>query len=122
MKDFKNVSLRFIDINKYFDKYKNVEFYTLENISYITKSMYSRFFIPKIFYNYNKVLYLDVDTLINDNLVELYQTDLENYLIAGAIHIKNNPTFDYFNREDAIKETNRLQRLYNIKNYSNFFT
>ena len=76
VKDFKNVSLRFIDINKYFDKYKNVEFYTLENISYITKSMYSRFFIPKIFYNYNKVLYLDVDTLINDNLVELYQTDL----------------------------------------------
>ena len=122
VKDFKNVSLRFIDINRYFDKYKDAEFYTLKNISYITRSAYSRFFIPEIFYNYNKVLYLDVDTLINDNLVELYQTDLENYLIAGAIHIKNNPTFDYFNREDAIKETNRLQRLYNIKNYSNFFT
>ena len=121
VKDFKNVSLRFIDINRYFDKYKNVEFYTLENISYITKSMYSRFFIPKIFYNYNKVLYLDVDTLINDNLVELYQTDLENYLIAGAIHIENNPTFNYFNREITIKESNRLQKLYNIKNYSNFF-
>ena len=105
VKDFKNVSLRFIDINRYFDKYKDAEFYTLENISYITRLMYSRFFIPEIFYNYNKVLYLDVDTLINDNLVELYQTDLENYLIAGAIHIENNPTFNYFNREITIKES-----------------
>ena len=121
VKDFKNVSLRFININKYFDEYKDVEFYTLENISYITRSMYNRFFIPKIFYNYNKVLYLDIDTLINDNLVELYQTDLENYLIAGAVHIEYNPTFNYFNREDAIKETDRLQRLYNIKDYSSFF-
>ena len=29
VKDFKNVSLRFIDINRYFDEYKDVGFYTL---------------------------------------------------------------------------------------------
>ena len=73
VKDFKNVSLRFIDINKYFDKYKYIDFHTRD---YITRSTYNRLFIPEIFKNHNKILYLDVDTLINDNLVELYQTDL----------------------------------------------
>ena len=73
VKNFKNVSLRFIDINKYFDEYKYIDFHTSD---YITRSTYNRLFIPNIFNKYDKVLYLDVDILINYNLVDLYNTEL----------------------------------------------
>ena len=81
VKDFKNVSLRFIDINKYFDEYKYIDFHTRD---YITRSTYNRLFIPNIFNKYDKVLYLDVDILINDNLVDLYNTELGNNMIVGV--------------------------------------
>ena len=87
MKDFKNVSLRFIDINKSFDEYKYIDFHTRD---YITRSTYNRLFIPNIFNKYDKVLYLDVDILINDNLVDLYNTELNsNFLIAAIQDLSN---------------------------------
>ena len=84
VKDFKNVSLRFIDINKYFKNNEDIKF--KGETRHLTRSTYSRLFIPDIFKHYNKVIYLDVDILINDNLIELYNTDSENYLIVGVKH------------------------------------
>ena len=87
VKDFKNVSLRFIDINRFFDKNNDVKFYVSGNYS---RSVYNRLFIPNIFNKYDKVLYLDVDILINDNLVDLYNTDLNsNFLIAAIQDLSN---------------------------------
>ncbi len=81
IKDFKNISLRFIDINKYFDKNNKVNFYLSGNLS---KATYNRLFIPDIFKNYNKVIYLDCDILINSDLVDLYKIDLGGNLIGGV--------------------------------------
>ncbi len=61
VKDFKNVSVRFIDISEYFNRHKDIKFYSPKIISYITRSMYNRLFIPEIFDNYEKVIYLDTE-------------------------------------------------------------
>ena len=41
--------------------------------------------IPKIFPEYDKILSLDVDTIVNDNIDELWDLDLDSYYLAGAL-------------------------------------
>lgn len=78
--NYKNVSLRFFDVQRFYDENKDVEFKTLEYISIAT---YNRLFIPEIFKNYNKVLYLDCDIVVKGDLSDLYKIELEENLIAG---------------------------------------
>lgn len=115
IKDFKNISLRFIDINKHFDENKDVDFYLNKHF---TKSIYSRLFIPNIFKNYEKVIYLDVDILIKCNLIELYNTGLGDNLIGGVAHIEFDPIFNPKGKNEGKNLENRLSKLYNIKDYS----
>lgn len=63
------------DVDKY-DKYGNVK--------YITGTDLLKFNIIDIFPNYDKVLYLDDDILINGDLSELFGTDLKN-TYAGVV-------------------------------------
>jgi lipopolysaccharide biosynthesis glycosyltransferase len=46
---------------------------------------YARFLIPEMFPDLSKVLYLDVDILVLDDLAALYQTPLEGKLVAASI-------------------------------------
>lgn len=54
---------------------------------HITTTAYYRISLPKILkkYNYKKVLYIDADTLILDDVTELYQQDLEQKTIGAVI-------------------------------------
>lgn len=63
-------------------------------------------FLSEILPNVDKILWLDSDTLVNDSLIELYETDISDYIIAAAMdfisHIENDDLFDkkhelYFN-------------------------
>ena len=75
-----NVSIRFYDMSKLMDGYKD-KWYTRCNWS---KAVYYRFFIPKIFSRYEKVLYLDADIVILCDIAELYNIELGDNLI-GAV-------------------------------------
>ena len=58
---------------------------------------------------------MDVDILINDNLVELYNTNLENYLIAGTKHTDSYSfKLEYITKT---KEDGTEKRVLNIDNY-----
>ncbi len=118
IKDFKNVSLRFIDINRYFDKNKDVEFYLVDGAKYLTRSMYNRFFIPDIFKNYDKVIYLDCDILINSDLVDLYKINLGDNMIGG-VTINENYLASNPNLTNEVK--NDTKKFFNIENYSSSF-
>ncbi|MDR2868888.1 MAG: glycosyltransferase family 8 protein, partial [Deferribacteraceae bacterium] len=50
----------------------------------ITKATFLRYKIPSLLAGLDKVLYLDVDTLVNDSLDELYDTDLMDCYV-GAV-------------------------------------
>lgn len=51
---------------------------------YYSKETYYRFFIPDLFPQYEKVLYLDCDTIILGDIAELYNTDISDYYVAAA--------------------------------------
>ena len=85
VKDMENISeLNFVDMKQFvtknfFDKY-------LVEEDYISSETYYRLFIPNIFSQYDKVLYLDSDIVVCEDLTELYNTDIDN-LYAGVVSV-----------------------------------
>ena len=52
--------------------------------------------MPSLFPKLNKILYIDADTIITEDLSELYNTDITNYYVAGVRDywaITNNPDY-----------------------------
>ncbi len=81
IKEKSNFRLRFIDMQLYLSDENNSFFKTH---SHFTSATYLRFFIPRIFQNYSRVLYLDSDIVVRSSLIELFDTDLgDNYLAAA---------------------------------------
>ena len=74
----KNVSIRFCYVNDLLDQYT---FHEKEHIPSVTCS---RLLIPEIFETYEKVVWIDVDTVSNHDIAELYYMDLGDHLIAAA--------------------------------------
>ena len=52
--------------------------------AHISVETYFRFLIQQILPDYDKVLYLDCDLIVNADVAELYNTDVEGYLLAAA--------------------------------------
>ncbi|EAI3822458.1 glycosyltransferase family 8 protein [Campylobacter coli] len=80
----KNFSLRFYDMDMHFKQCNQNEndFYFTGNLSIST---YYRFFVPDIFRNYQKIIFIDADTLVFKDLEHLYKTNLNNHIL-GAVH------------------------------------
>lgn len=77
-----NVSIRFIDVQDYMARGAATDLWYSR--AHYSKAMYYRFFIPELFGNYNKILYLDSDIIINSDIAELYNIELnDNYV--GAV-------------------------------------
>lgn len=51
---------------------------------YYTKATYYRFFIPELFPQYKKGLYLDCDIVVLGDISELYNTELDDCLLGGV--------------------------------------
>lgn len=76
----KNDKIKFINVNSLPEYVK--EFSPNYNTKY-TKMSYLRCYFSKVL-NEDKILYLDVDTLVDDNIQELWELDLEDNAIAGV--------------------------------------
>lgn len=46
---------------------------------------FSRFLLPELLADLDRILYLDVDILVHGNLMELFQTDLEGYALGAVV-------------------------------------
>ena len=106
---FQNIKLHFYNINKYFNenniddlikhKLSNNDFYKLLGIS-----AFSRLFLEDILPpNIDKILYLDADTLVLNNLDELFKIDIKNYYIAGVVDVMANITKYFYNGGNKIE-------------------
>ena len=51
---------------------------------YFTLTIYFRLFIPTMFPEYDKAIYIDSDVVVTGDLAELYDTDLKDNLIAAC--------------------------------------
>lgn len=75
-----NVIIEFVDLNYYIDRIKD-KLYTRD---YYSKDTYFRLFLPTLYPEYDKILYLDCDIVILDDIAKLYNTNINNYLL-GAV-------------------------------------
>lgn len=51
---------------------------------FFTMSIFYRLFIPDLFPEYDKAIYIDSDTILNDDIAKLYDTELANNLFAAC--------------------------------------
>lgn len=75
---YPQVSLRFYDAQPLIGNH------ALKAGGHISVETYFRFLIQQILPEYDKVLYLDCDMILNADVAELYRTDVEGYLLAAA--------------------------------------
>ena len=94
-----NLSLRFVDIG---DAVKESAAGRFIQKNYLTVTALFRLFIPKVFVAYEKLVYLDVDLVVCEDLSELYAADLGGCLF-GAVHD--------FGIEDYVRTTSGLRDL-----------
>lgn len=81
----KKSEINFIDMNNILKDF-NLEDYMSrrENYTYISIETYFRFFIPELFPQYNKVIYLDADILVMQDLKNLFDINIKN-AYAGVV-------------------------------------
>lgn len=73
------ININFINVDEYVKDKK----YILSD--HISKESYFRFLIPRVLSKYNKVIYLDCDTVITKDLKELYNIDLKNNTLGAVL-------------------------------------
>lgn len=78
-------SIRFVDIQPYLDEV-DTSIFALN--AHFTIATYYRFFIPQIFKNFAKILYIDCDLIVHHNLADLYHTDMKNFALAAVPDIE----------------------------------
>ena len=75
-----NFSLRFINISFFIKQAKQkIHFHT---VAHFKEATYYRFFIPKIFKNFEKLIYMDLDMIVLKDLKELFLKDFKTPLAA----------------------------------------
>ena len=75
-----NIHISFHDVSERIEKIVNV----LHCRDYYTPAIFYRLFIPDMFPQYDKAIYLDCDTVLCADIAELYDIDLKDNLI-GAV-------------------------------------
>jgi len=90
----------------------------------LTQETYFRLYLPELLYNLNKILWMDGDTIINDDISNLYDIELGDYFIGAVIDtsISKNPKYEsvlkskyYFNAGVMLCNIKAL------KNYNLFY-
>ncbi|WLR26495.1 glycosyltransferase [Campylobacter jejuni] len=128
-----NISIRFINISPHiYNAKKQVHFHVA---AHFKEANYYRFFIPSIFKNYKKIIYLDCDMLVLKDLKDLYSYNFNTSIaackeITAILIVLNNIDkyyIDFINSKQAFKDiSNYIQSgvlVYNIsKCIENNFT
>ena len=86
-KKYQNYNIEYLGVNK--DLFTNFDL----TIDYITIETYFRYILPDIFPNLKKILYMDVDLVVNGNIKTLWNTDISEYYCAGVEDINIDTTF-----------------------------
>ena len=74
-----NVSIEFVDLSSKLHEIED-KLYTR---NYFSNTTYFRLFIPELYPEYDKAVYIDSDTVTLADIADLYNTDMGDNLIAG---------------------------------------
>ena len=75
-----NVTIEFVDLNKQLNEIKE-KLYTR---NYFSNTTYYRLFIPELYPEYDKTVYIDSDTICLSDIANLYNIDMGDNLIAAV--------------------------------------
>ena len=94
-----NFSIETVDVTKNLNELKS----SLHLRDYYSKAIYYRIFIPTLFRQYEKAIYLDCDIVVTDDISKMYFVDLKDNLL-GAITEEVMINVDVFGRysEEAL--------------------
>lgn len=95
-----NIKINYVNITNKLNKIGK----KLDDVrDYYTQTIFYRLFIAGLFPKLHKAIYLDCDIVVLDDLVELFNTDLQGNVLGCAIDeiVANNKDFQYYVR-DAI--------------------
>lgn len=81
MNDSPNIRLQFINISSIIEDYK------LNAREHITTETFYRFLILDIMKNYEKVIYIDCDLVVNEDIAKLHQVEMGDNLIAATLDV-----------------------------------
>ena len=122
-----NFSIRFVEVESYLDKQD------LFVWGHFTKMTYARLAALDLFKNYAKLLYLDCDIVVNDDIAKLFYTDISNsYLAAVKDTVMSGWTNGLSEIETSAAKSLNLEKLqnyfnagvllFNIKEFSKDYT
>ena len=103
-----NISIEFVDLNKQLKEIQE-KLYTR---NYFSNTTYYRLFIPELYPEYDKAVYIDSDTICLADIAELYNVDMGNNLIA-AIPDGVVQAIDVFK--------DYVERVVGVSDYNNYF-
>ncbi len=103
-----NVKIEFVDVTNHI-RIISEKLYTRD---YYSKSTYFRLFIPDLFPEYDKALYLDCDIAILEDIANLYNIDIGTNLVGAAPDgaVQTNDIFKIY-----------VERVIGVNNYNNYF-
>lgn len=118
-----NFNVQFIDVSLYVSQQIKDIFYVH---NYISIATYFRFFIELIFKEFEKVIYLDCDIVVEKDVAQLMEVDLNNKILAACrdfetmrLVYKENDWQEYHRNVLEIKDSNNYFQagviVYNIK-------
>ena len=103
-----NFKIEFVDLSYYLTEIKE-KLYTRD---YFTQTTYFRLFIPELYPQYDKAIYIDSDTAVLGDISELFNIDLGDNLL-GAVpdcSVQNNKEFQEY-----------VERVVGMATYKNYF-
>lgn len=133
---FKNVKINFYNVSDIISHYE-----LTTNNPHISVETYYRFLIQEILPNYDKVLYLDSDLIVEGDIARLFNTDLGDTWLAavrdidfvGNVNMKNgdrlryaksilkmDDPYDYFQAGVLVLNTRKLRDAYSMDEWLKF--
>ena len=103
-----NINIEFVDLNKQLEDIKE-KLYTR---NYFSNTTYYRLFIPELYPEYKKAIYIDSDTICLTDIANLYNIDMENNLISGVPD-------GAIQAIDVFKDY--VERVVGVSDYNNYF-
>ena len=115
---FKNYGIEFISINSK-EEFSSINY---TNLSHISISTFNRFLISKYKPNLEKVIYLDLDTIVLSDIEELYNIDIGDFALGAAWDktrtLYNTDTKELMDLSDNYKYFNAGVLLLNSKKWA----
>lgn len=104
----KNIDIEFVNVKKQLEEIKE-KLYTR---NYFSNTTYYRLFIPEMYPEYKKAVYIDSDTICLTDIANLYNINIEDNLIAGTPD-------GVIQTIDVFKDY--VERVVGVSNYNKYF-